>query len=325
MMKRLMGVSKPVPNNSCAGRGSINHRQLLIRTMCFVQRLLLAMGIMIMALVCLSGISSKASRQGANSKKSSHVNAPKSYVQPISNTLVKFEMVYIPGGIYEMPDPTRPGSKRKVVIKSFWMGKTEVTWDEYDVFMYRLDEIGTKPSSKKGAHAVSRPTKPYGAPDRGFGHHGYPVMSITYYAAEQYCRWLSLKTGRKYRLPTEAEWEYACRAGVLPAGPIANKAWLNRHAWFRDNSDEKTHPVATKEPNAWGLYDMLGNVAEWCRGIDGRPVVRGGSYIDPAEKVHPAARQHQTPEWNASDPQIPKSKWWLPDAPFVGFRVVCEE
>ncbi|HIE51455.1 MAG TPA: hypothetical protein EYP85_06820, partial [Armatimonadetes bacterium] len=236
--------------------------------------------------------------------------------------LVKFEMIPVPGGTYEMPDPAHPGAKRKVVLKGFWMGKTEVTWDEYDVFLYRLDEKEEKAAGK--AHAVSRPTKPYGNPDRGFGHHGYPAIGITYHAAEQYCRWLSLKTGKKYRLPTEAEWEYACRAGVLPAGPLEDRTWLDDHAWYWENSEDKTHPVAAKQPNAWGLYDMLGNAAEWCQGRDARPVVRGGSYTDPAAKVHPAARQHQTPAWNASDPQFPKSKWWLPDAPFVGFRVVCE-
>ena len=173
--------------------------------------------------------------------------------------------------------------------------------------------------------AISRPSRPYGNPDRGFGHEGYPAIGITYYAAEQFCNWLSRKTGRRYRLPTEAEWEYACRAGVLPPGPIKDKKLLDRIAWFEENSEGKTHRVGEKEPNPWGLHDMLGNAAEWCIGMDGRPVLRGGSYKDPASDVHPAARQYQTPEWNASDPQFPKSKWWLSDAPFAGFRVLCEE
>lgn len=244
------------------------------------------------------------------------------YTQRIQGTLVKFDMVPVPGGIYEMRDPKDPTKTRKVTLKPFWIGKTEVTWDEYDVYAYRLDKGDSK--SKDEADAVSRPSKPYGSPDQGFGHHGYPAMCITYHAARQYCRWLSAKTGKKYRLPTEAEWEYASRAGVLPAGPLEDEALLDRLAWYEGNARFQAHSVAEKEPNAWGIYDMLGNVAEWCRGLGGRPVVRGGSYEDGKEKVHPGYREHQQPEWNRSDPQIPKSKWWLPDAPFVGFRVVCE-
>jgi formylglycine-generating enzyme required for sulfatase activity len=249
-----------------------------------------------------------------------------SYSQEISGTLVKFEMVRIPGGTCEVSDPSSPGGKRKMKFKGFWIGKTEVRWDEYDVFMYGLDLISKiKEGEETGEEdAISRPSRPYGNPDRGFGHEGYPAIGITFYAAEQFCNWLSRKTGRKYRLPTEAEWEYACRAGVLPPGPV-DKKLLDRIAWFEENSEGKTHRVGEKEPNPWGLHDMLGNAAEWCVGMDGRPVLRGGSYKDPASDVHPAARQYQTPEWNASDPQFPKSKWWLSDAPFAGFRVLCEE
>lgn len=244
----------------------------------------------------------------------------KSFVEKLTGTVVKFEMVYIPGGTYEMPDPINPGRTMKVDVKPFWLGKTEVTWDEYDVYMYRLDKADPK---AKEADAVARPSHPYGAPDRGFGHFGYPTMSVTFHAVEHYCKWLSIKTGKNYRLPTEAEWEYACRANTLPAGQI-DRQLLDRMAWHRDNSDEQTHPVGSKEPNAWGLHDMLGNVAEWCIGVDGKPVVRGGSYIDPPEKVCPLAREYQTPEWQMNDPQEPKSKWWLTDAPFAGFRVACD-
>ncbi|MDH7571717.1 MAG: formylglycine-generating enzyme family protein, partial [Armatimonadota bacterium] len=195
------------------------------------------------------------------------------------------------------------------------------TWDVFDVFAYRLD---VPEERREQVDASTRPSKPYGAPDRGFGHEGYPAMSLSYLAAEKFCAWLSEKSGKKFRLPTEAEWEYACRAGQLAAAPFKDKADLDKVAWYYDNADDTTHPVAKKAPNAWGLYDMLGNVKEWCVGLDGKPVVRGGSYDDPAEKVHPGAREPFNPDWQMTDPQEPKSRWWLTDGPMVGFRVVCE-
>lgn len=258
------------------------------------------------------------------------------YTETLAGTLVEFEMVPVPGATYEMANPEEPGATLTCELKSFWIGKVEATWDEYDVYMYRLDEEGRGGSEAQGsggtepegepttADAVARPTKPYGAPDLGFGHQGYAALHITYYAAQHYCKWLSLKTGKQYRLPTEAEWEYACRAGVLPAGPIEDDALLEGMAWYADNAEDQTHPVGTKEPNAWGIHDMLGNTGEWCQGAGKKPVVRGGSYLDGAQEVHPAARKLETPDWTMSDPQIPKSKWWLADAPFAGFRVVCE-
>ncbi len=253
------------------------------------------------------------------------------YEETLEGTLVKFQMVPVPGGTYEYSDPDKEGETVTVEIRPLWIGKTEVTWDEYDVYAYRLDEEDTEAEEAGGnaegeeedADAILRPTKPYGAPDEGWGHSGYAAIHISYWAAREYCKWLSKKTGRKYRLPTEAEWEYACRAGVLPAGPI-DSGTLDESAWFGDNSEARTHAVGAKGPNAWGICDMLGNVAEWCEGPGVWHVVRGGSYCDKTEDVHPAARARQTPAWNARDPQRPKSMWWLSDAPFAGFRVICE-
>ena len=239
----------------------------------------------------------------------------KSYVETIPGTLIRFEMKSILAGRIALADPVKKGATRLVKIKFLWMGKAEVTWDEYDVFVYRLDE--PEKTSTQGTDAVSRPSKPYGAADRGFGHKGYPVINVSYYGAEQYCRWLSLKTGKKYRLPTEAEWEYACRAGM----PEPDKARLAEYAWYWQ---EKTQPVASKSPNTWSLHDMLGNVGEWCTDLSGKPVLCGGSYQDMAVKLRPSARQYQDENWQANDPQNPKSKWWLSDGPFVGFRIVRE-
>lgn len=244
------------------------------------------------------------------------------YTETIPGTVVKFDMIPVPGATYTITDP-KTGKPKEVTIKPFYIGKTEVTWDEFDVFVHKLDSPETQKTG--GADAISRPSKPYGAVDRGFGHKGYPAISMSYLAAQKYCEWLSAKTGKKYRLPTEAEWEYACRAGVLPAGPIADGELLDKLAWHWGNSDDKTHKVGTKQPNAWGIHDMLGNVAEWCQPMDDNvPVVRGGSYYDEPDKVHPAARKKYTPDWQMNDPQSPKSQWWLTDAPFVGMRVVCE-
>lgn len=245
----------------------------------------------------------------------SSASSPVTYTETIPGTLVKFDMVRIPGGEIELADPAKKGAKRTVKIKPLWFGKTEVTWDEYDVFVFGLDV----PAGKTGGpDAISRPSKPYGMADRGWGHQGYPAINLSFFGAEQYCKWLSKKTGKKYRLPTEAEWEYACRAGK----PVPSSQELEKYAWFWQ---EKTQPVGKKLPNAWGLYDMYGNVGEWCVDLNGKPVVCGSSYDDLAKDVTPTRRRYPDPSWQANDPQSPKSKWWLSDGTFVGFRVVRED
>jgi formylglycine-generating enzyme required for sulfatase activity len=201
-------------------------------------------------------------------------------------------------------------------VRACWIAKTETTWDLYDVFAYRLDEPDAP--APTDADAETHPTRPYLPPDRGFGHAGFPAISISYGGAEAFCRWLSGKTGRAYRLPTEAEWQWAASAGGAPRLP------LDEIAWFAGNSGRKTHAVATKRANAWGFHDALGNAAEWAVGLDGKPVTCGGSYLDPAERIGATCRAPFSPRWNASDPQIPKSRWWLADAGFVGFRVACD-
>src|SRR5581483_11557007 len=161
-----------------------------------------------------------------------------------------------------------------VQIAPFWMGKLEVTWEEYDQFAFSLDlkkkarenvDLTKQPETEKKADAVTRPTPPYADETFGHGREGQPVICITHHAAMEYCRWLSYKTGKAYRLPTEAEWEWACRAGTTTAyswGDDPKQA--EDYAWFTDNSEDMTHPVGKKKPNPWGLYDMHGNVAEWC-------------------------------------------------------------
>ncbi len=273
----------------------------------------------------------------------------KAYKEAIPGSEVSFEMLPIPPNgettTFVMGSPAAEkgraddeGPQHPVEIRPFWIEKTEVTWDEYELFRLKNDNID----------AVSRPTKPYVDPTFGHGRETYPVICITHHSAMEYCRWLSIKTGKTYRLPTEAEWEYACRAGTKTAYSFGNDLkQLDDYAWHAGNSDEKTQPVGQKKPNPWGLHDMHGNVAEWCLDhykIDsyaGFPtdkptlqpvllptekrfshVARGGSWADKADRLRSAARIGSELSWMKQDPQRPRSIWWLTDAEFVGFRVV---
>lgn len=238
------------------------------------------------------------------------------YTDTIPGTLVTFNMVPVPAGTVTIQTENGP---QEVEVGPFWIRETEVTWDEFDVYAF-LDTL-----EEVAGEYVIRPSKPYGAPDRGFGHRGYAALSMSYGVAATYAQWLSLKTGHTYRLPTEAEWEYACRAGQTE-DPGTDKDNLQKVAWYWDNSFDKTHPVKSLQPNAWGLYDMLGNALEWCTRQDGNledtPVACGGHYNSKAPQVSCSARLYQDPSWQATDPQIPKSIFWLTDAPFIGFRVI---
>src|SRR5436853_5121556 len=180
------------------------------------------------------------------------------YRDSIPPTLVTFEMVPVPGGTVTLDSPTGP---RVVAVAPFWIGKTEVTWDEYDVWVYRLDiAAAAVPGGPDSADATARPSRPYGAPDRGFGHHGYPALAMTYTAAQGYCAWLSARTGRHYGLPTDAQWTRALAAG-LGGDTSLSAERRDALAWYADNAANQAHAVATKHADALGLYDLLGNVA----------------------------------------------------------------
>lgn len=302
----------------------------------------------------------------SSSAPAQDANAPaelKAYVESIPGTELKFEMLPIPGGTFVMGSPSTEekrsddeGPQHEVAIAPFWMGKHEVTWDEYDEFAFSYDlkrkqrenvDLGKQAQGEKDADAITRPTPPYADETFGLGRRGQPVICITHHAAMEYCRWLSTKTGKVYRLPTEAEWEYACRAGTKTAysfGDDASK--LEDYAWNVDNA-EKPQPVGKKKPNPWGLHDMHGNVSEWCldhyaadtysKLASEKPVrlpvilptakeysyvARGGSWDDDADRLRAGARLSSNLEWSVQDPQRPQSIWWHTDATFVGFRVV---
>ncbi len=288
----------------------------------------------------------------------------KPYTETIPGTNVKFEMVPIPGGTFLMGSPPGEagrnedeGPQHLVTVQPFWMGKTEVTWDEYDVFAFSQDieskeargvDFSKEPESEKVADAMTRPTPPYEDETFGYGRHGQPVINITHHAAMEYTFWLSTLTGKTYRLPTEAEWEFAARAGAETAYFFGdNPGKLSEYAWYLDDARVRPHPVGQKQPNPWGLYDILGNVAEWVLdrydkdyyrtfkpllpalepvllpGKEKFPhVVRGGGWTDPARMLRSAARRASDPTWLLQDPQRPQSIWWLTDALFVGFRII---
>lgn len=275
---------------------------------------------------------------------------PAAYKQEINGTKLSFSMQAIPGGEFMM------GSKKgkvdeqpvhKVKIDPFWMGTHEVTWDIYEPFLYKDYETAHSISPiPANVDAVTRPTKPYLDMTFGMGKEGQPALAMTHYNAIQYCKWLYARTGVFYRLPTEAEWEYACRAGTTTEYSFgADAGKLGDYAWYAANSDDKTHLVGQKKPNPWGLYDMYGNVAEWTYDqykenfyatVHGdksnNPVaipeklyphaVRGGAYNDEPNDLRSASRLPSNPSWKQLDPQIPKSNWWFPEAPFVGMRLV---
>ena len=280
------------------------------------------------------------------------------YNQYILDNNLNLEMRPIVGGQFLMGSPLNENNRladegpiHNVEVDSFWMAKYETTWDLYNLFTSRsLDNLQPKFNSNNEVNidvdAVSGATTPYVEMSFGMGTEGFPAISMTQLAAKKFCQWLSAITGNFYRLPTEAEWEYACRAGSQSSysfGDDINE--LSDYAWFKDNSGNKYQKVGLKLPNNWGLYDMHGNVSEWTldayssttylkslQNLSKNPytkplklyprVVRGGSWKNSHYRLRSASRQASSKQWKKQDPQIPRSKWWHTDAQFVGFRVV---
>ncbi|TKC55459.1 formylglycine-generating enzyme family protein [Pedobacter hiemivivus] len=282
--------------------------------------------------------------------KASSQEKQEAYTQQINGTKLSFEMKAIPAGEFSMGSKKGKADEQPVhtvKLEPFWMGAVEVTWDIYEPFLYKDYEtthsIGAVPAN---VDAVTRPTKPYLDMTFGMGKENHPALAMTHYNAIQFCKWLYARTGEFYRLPTEAEWEYASRVGNATEYAFGDDATqLKEYAWYKANSEDKTHPVGQKKPNQWGLYDMYGNVAEWTYDqykadfyatVKGDKainpvsvpdklyanVIRGGSYDDQAKELRSAARTASDPVWKQLDPQIPKSNWWFPEAPFIGMRLV---
>lgn len=301
------------------------------------------------------------------------------YTEQIPGTSIAFNMVAVPGGSFKMGSDTKEAFHqedespvRDVTVDAFFMAEVETTWDQFWAFYAAtMSEGRTLPEDvyarntdpNVSVDAISGPTPPFGFPDQGWGGGDRPAITMTHYAAEVFCQWLSMKTGRTYRLPTEAEWEYAARGGTetpyfFEGKPkdFSNKGFMRKffsakvdvisdYVIFDNTSRNRTQEPDAVKPNAFGLKNMLGNVMEYCADrydslaysktdlsvtnpivTEGTEwVVRGGNYASDASEVRSAARSRTYHDaWLKTDPQQPKSIWWYSDMRGIGFRVVCE-
>ena len=273
------------------------------------------------------------------------------YAETIASTEVMFEMIDIPGGSFLMGSPENEadrkvdeGAQREVSVDDFYMAKYETTWDVFELFFKQNRELFVKLDNDKviKIDAITRPSPPYEDPSYGMGKEDFPAVSMSAYSALVFCKWLSTVTGKFYRLPTEAEWEYAARAGSTTAYSFGDVTNIDDYAVYYKNAKGVYAKVGTKKPNAWGLYDMHGNAAEWTLDeykadayatlesknpwmtpmVIHPRVYRGGSWDDDAKALRSAARTASSKKLQKRDPQIPKSFWWFTDSNFVGFRLV---
>ncbi|MDR2120101.1 MAG: SUMF1/EgtB/PvdO family nonheme iron enzyme [Tannerella sp.] len=325
----------------------------------------------------IPGLGGNSGNRGIIFEKATEVTTFADYTEQIPGTSVSLNMKAIPGGTFRMGSTEKESFRkadespvREVTVSPFFMAETETTWEQFWAFYAATMSEGRTPpeqvyanNSNPKVDAVSGPTPPFGLPDQGWGFGARPAITMTHYAAETFCLWLSKKTGKKYRLPTEAEWEYAARGGTetpyfFPGNP---KDFSDRGFWRRffgaktdsigayviyaKNSLNKTQEPDMVKANPFGLKNMLGNVMEYCAdkydaGAYGKTgekatnplcaegdewVVRGGNYTSDAADVRVAARDYSRHEaWLKTDPQQPKSIWWYSDIRGIGFRVVCE-
>jgi hypothetical protein len=226
------------------------------------------------------------------------------------------ETIQIPGSKVSFDLVALPGDGK---LRPFAIGVREVSWAEL------------RPYSETKATDVDAVTRPSDALSY-FGEvipqesrePKMPCTNARWHTAVMYCEWLSRKTGRYFRLPTESEWEYAARAGDAGAAP----AKPDDVAWYSGNAKKITHQGGGKKPNAFGLYDMLGNLWEYTLEHDQPPVygpvLRGGCYATPGEELTYASRRLISQNWFQDDCVRPRSVWWLgSERNQQGFRVVC--
>jgi len=306
---------------------------------------------------------------------------PEDYTVKIPGMDIEIEMVYVPGGEFMIGSPEDEpgrdedeGPMRKVRVKPYWIGKYEITWEQYEGYAFAKDptmldaisiaspkinltwglkfyswfRLQSRLLFNEQLDAITRPSPYYGDFYHGMGRGRKPAIGVSWLNARMFCEWLSKKTGQNFRMPTEAEWEYAARAGSQSTYYFGDdESQLEDYAWYEYNSDFESQEVGTKKPNDFGIYDMHGNVWEFCwdyydpdfyaklknpgvnvdpqgpqkdEGL--KPVLRGGSWDDFAEDLRTADRLEQIDWWNERDPQRPRGAWWLVDGNIVGFRLV---
>jgi len=305
------------------------------------------------------------------------VNSFENFSEQIPNSAISFRMIALKGGTFKMGSPEQEPYRKKdespvrsVSVSPFFMGEVEVTWDEYWTFFAatmsegRVDPNLVMERNANKPDAITGPTPPFGIPDQGWGSGKRPAITMTHYGASTYCQWLSKVSGKHYRLPTEAEWEFACKASTetpyfFPGDPkkLTQKSLrskilgvdttlINSYVVYLLNSHGKTQEPSFVKANPFGLKNTLGNVMEYCSDwyaedayaktgatvtnpkgpLEGTEhVVRGGNYASDAKDLRSAARDFtKTADWLKTDPQQPKSIWWYSDIKGIGFRVVCE-
>ena len=325
----------------------------------------------------MAGIPVQEEESGEIYEQAGVINGFENYTEYIPGTSVSFEMKAIPGGKFKMGSPDKEplrteneGPQVEIQVSPFFMAETEVTWKQYWAFYAEtMSEARTPPevvyanNQREDVDVITGPTAPFGNPEQGWGGGNRPAITMTHYAAQIFCKWLSKKTGKKYRLPTEAEWEYAARGGTetpyfFEGDPkkFSNKGFwrkffdadttmINRYITYVNNSRNRTQEGTKLLPNPFGLRSMLGNVMEYTADLysesyshlsDGsvdpkgpesgtEHVVRGGFYNDDASDIRSASRRSTDHDnWMRTDPQQPKSIWWYSDIKGIGFRVVCE-
>ncbi len=204
-------------------------------------------------------------------------------VDDVITNSIGMQLKLIPAGEFLMGSPAGEAGRdsdegpqhRVKITKPFYLGVHEVTQAQYEAVM------GKKPSYFKGSDL--------------------PVESVSWEEAKEFCQRLSARENRTYRLPTEAEWEYACRANTTTAYNFGNEtSQLGGSAWFYGNSDGKTHSVGAKRPNAWGLYDMHGNVWEWCEDWYGAEYYAKSPPEDPTGPATGSDRVFRGGSWSVS-------------------------
>ena len=316
---------------------------------------------------------------GAVFEHAAELTGFQNFTETVPGTRASINMIAIKGGTFRMGSNEGDAfseadeyPQHEVTVSDFYMAELEITWDQYWAFYSEtMSEGRTKPetiyanNTRPDIDAVSGPTPPFGMPDQSWGMGSRPAITMTHYAAETFCQWLRLKTGKNYRLPTEAEWEYAARGGTdtpyffegKPGDYTEDSFWnsifgadttfINRYAIYSANSKSRTQEPKKVQANPFGLKNMLGNVYEYCQdyyaedaykqvqngAVDPKGpasgtdfVIRGGCYADDAKQLRCAARSHSDYEkWLKTDPQNPKSIWWLSDFKGIGFRIVCDK